>query len=324
MLKPQCQNLCARYYGWIALANSGFNGTLKIIVGSMAHSQALIADGFRSLTDVITAIMTRVSLRISRWPKDERHPYGHGKIAFLTSTLFGCLFLAVALGMAVRAVSSIVKDNLTPPIFVSAGPAVISILCSVALARYAACVSRHVHGPAVAAGAKEHVVDALSSAATLAGIIGALIGYPFLDPAAAVVVALLIARTGARILKDGANGLMDGSVAEGERDRMARCAASTPGVLRVAHLKTRQIGQGVWADAKIIVPAAMTLRQADRVAREVRNALMRNFPRIQDAVVYLEGQAPAPTAKRPLWHGIVSWVSRRFLSLGESRTTDES
>jgi len=310
MLKPQCQNFCGKYYGWICMANGAFNGALKIFVGIWANSQVLVADGFQSLTSVITAFITLISLRVSRWPKDETHPYGHGNVEFLMSAIFGFILLIVALVMIIRAVSAIAKGNLAPPLLVAIGPALISIISNISISRFGMCVSRQIHSPVIAANA-ENMSDALSSTATLLGIIGARVGYPVLDPLAAVLVALLIARIGVRILKNATDGLMDRSVTETERGRMLRRTAVVPGVQRVAYLKARQIGQKMWVDVGIVVPGAISLYKADRVAREVRSALMRSFSHIQDAVIYLENEPPVMAAKRGFWSRITSCLPAR-------------
>jgi cation diffusion facilitator family transporter len=315
---PRCQNFCGVYYGWIAMANSAFNAVFKISVGMVANSQALVASGLQSLTDVVSAIITLMSLRISRRPRDEKHPYGYGKIEFLTSGLFGSVLVAIALILIIRAIATITKGYLAPPLFVAIGPALVAIITNVAVSRYGMCVSRQINSPAIAANARA-MTDALVSTGTLIGIVGALVGFPILDSIAAILVSLVVAYIGLRILKDATDGLMDCSAPQPERMSMLRRAARVPGVQSVSLLKTRQIGQLFWVDICIVVPGSVTLYEAELVAREVRGDLMRNFPFLQEAVVYFDHFPEAPPPKPPFWRRMIPKWPRRKAESGSAQ-----
>jgi cation diffusion facilitator family transporter len=305
------------------MATGAFIGALKVFVGMWANSQALIADGFQSFAGVVTGFITLISLRVSRWPRDEKHPYGHGKIEFLMSGFFGLLLVFAALLMAVRAISAIISGNLTPPLLAAIGPALISIVCNVSISRFGMCVSRQLNSPVIAANA-ENTADALSSVATILGIVGARFGYPVLDPIAAIIVAFLIARIGVHIVRSSTGGLMDKSAPESDRVRMVRCVAAVPGVRRVAYLRTRQMGQEMWVDVGIAVPGAISLQKADGIARDARNALMREFDRLQDAVVYLEDEPFLdPVPERSVWRKILSRFTTRRLASGSKSSPAE-
>ena len=293
MRKPQCQ-WCAKYSSWVTFSSNTFNGALQVSLGLMTTSQALVADGFHSFADAATNLITLGVLKISGKPGDKDHPYGHGKVEFLASSFFGMILLVLSAGIMIRAVVSIVRGDLPPINFIALGPAIISILVNIAIAKYGLCVGREMNSPVVVANAKENVADAFAAIASLAGIIGALMGFPWLDRIAAILVALLIARMGLGIFHEAGMGLMDGSVGEADRQALRRLVRPMPGVEKVALLKTRRIGQKTWADVTIEVPAWMPLHEADRVARDVRNAIMRKFETMQDAVVYLD--TPGPVA----------------------------
>ncbi len=304
MKKPQCESFCGKYYGWISFSSNLFNAAFKIGVGLLTASQALVADGLHSLSDSLTAIVTIITLKVSRRPGDKSHPYGHGKIEFIASALFGLMLLVLALTIMVRSIGSMATEALEPPNFLAIGPAVVSILVNIAISNYGLCVGRNINSPVIIANAKENRADAFSSIASLVGIIGALLGYPFLDPLAALVVSLLIGRMGIEILVEASAGLMDSSVEKNTRREMRAIARDVEGVQRVAFLKTRRIGQKVWADMGIEVRPSIPLNQGDRIAHEVRNALMRHYPNLQDAVVYLD-TGPRTAGRRTFLQRVV-------------------
>ena len=311
MKKPQCQTFCAKYYAWISFASNVFNATFKIGVGTATRSQALVADGFHSLSDSLTAIVTIATLRFSAKPSDARHPYGHGKIEFLSAAFFSLILIALSLWIMGRAVFAIVKGDVEAPNFLAVGPALVSILVNLAISNYGLCVGREINSPVVTANAKENRADAFSSIASLVGIIGALAGCTFLDPLAAVAVSLLIGRMGCEILSDAGAGLMDASVDENQRNDIRRRILSVPGAEKIAYLRTRRIGQKIWADVGIVVPSNLSLNEGDAVAQEVRNSLMRSLPQMEDSVVYLGGDQRAGRKKRGLLGAIASLWKRR-------------
>lgn len=310
MRKPQCQ-WCAKYYGWISFSSNIFNAVFKGGIGFLTGSQALIADGFHSLSDSLTAIVTIATLKVSEKPSDESHPYGHGKIEFISSAFFGLLLMVIAFILTIKAISSIVTHTVSAPNLLAPWPALVSILVNKAISSYGLCVGTEINSPVIVANAKENKADAASSVASLAGIVGALLGFPFLDPVAAILVAVLIAHMGYEIFHEAATGLMDGSVKQADQRRIQRLARSIAGVERVAFLKTRRIGQKTWADVGVAVSPTLSLKQADRIVNEVRNALMRKFEELQDAVVYLNTHEPVAPEKPTFWKRFAARFRRR-------------
>ena len=112
---------------------------------------------------------------------------------------------------------------------------------------------------------------------------------------------------------------MDASISRRERKRISRLARSVPGVQGISFLKTRRIGQKVWADVGIVVPSSITLAQGDTIAQEVQNTLLRNFIQMQDSVVYLE--ADGSRSKRRRLFGNVPALFGKMRSIG-SRLSD--
>ena len=300
MKKTECKTFCGKYYGWIAFITNLFNAAFKIGVGVVTASHALVADGFHSFADSLTAILTIFTLKLSQRPSDKSHPYGHGKVEYISASVFSVMLLALAAVIMVKSIRSIVVGNLSAPSFLAIGPAVVSIMVNIAISNYGLCVGREISSPVITANAKENRADAFSSIASLVGIVGALAGYPILDPLAAIGVSLLIGRMGWQILTESGTGLMDGSIEKDRRMRMRNLVGSVPGVKKVAFLRTRRIGQKTWADLGIEVSPRLSLYEGDRIAQDVQNSLMRNYPEMQEAVVYLNSE-PDLAWGREIW-----------------------
>ena len=119
-------------------------------------------------------------------------------------------------------------------------------------------------------------------------------------PLAAIVVSLLIGHMGIRILQDSSRGLMDASLPLKDRTEIFKIVSTVPGVEAIRFLKTRRLGQRIWVDTGIAVSADLPLREGDVIAQEVRNALLRNLPLLENSHVYLEPEEPRGFL-RSLW-----------------------
>jgi len=187
-----------------------FLGFVKVLVGYIGNSQALIADGIHSLSDLITDILVLVATKQSAQAADEGHPYGHDRIQTLVSLALAGSLGIIAIVIAWDAVIRIVSpESLLQPGFWPLAVAAISVVSKEGYFQY---VVRH---PSVAtsrmlyANAWHSRSDALSSLAVIVGVGGVLAGFAWADAFAAIVVAGLLLAVAYRIGREGAEELID-------------------------------------------------------------------------------------------------------------------
>lgn len=271
----------------VTLAGSLVNVLLvicKFIAGVLGHSAAMVADAVHSLSDLITDIVVIVFVRIAGKPEDKNHDYGHGKYETIATLLIGMALLAVAFGICKEGIGQIIAyiqgEVLESPGWVALGAALLSILAKEILFRYTRKVGIRQDSPAVIANAWHHRSDAFSSIGTAAGIGGAILlgeSGRVLDPLAAVVVSLFIARVAIKLLTNCFRELTEGSLPDTVEEDIIQTALSVPGVFQPHHLRTRRIGNRYAIDLHVRMDGKLTLREAHDKATLIENKLKERY-----------------------------------------------
>jgi len=202
---------CAKHVGRVNLwANIGLL-IVKLFGGIFGCSQALIADAVHSLNDVIIAILLIVGLKISSAPPDDDHHWGHGNIEFVVSAIIGTLLVCTAITITIVSMTSILRGDIYNPGILAVWAAAISVVANEIMFRHSLCAGEQMDSPAMIANAWENRADVYSSLAVLAGVFGARSGFAVLDPLAAIIVGIMIAKNGLKTLVSSVKGITDSS-----------------------------------------------------------------------------------------------------------------
>jgi cation diffusion facilitator family transporter len=260
---------------WVSVAVNIALSSVQIVVGVLAKSQGLIADGVHSLSDLVADFAVLLANQHSRKDADSEHPYGHQRFETGASLVLGLLLLAVGVGMVWSAVGKLEQPTLIPNVHLSAlWVALAALVAKECLFRYMLRVATKVKSGMLVANAWHARSDAASSLVVACGIVGNLLGYPLLDPIAALVVGLMVGKMGGSFGWDALNDLMDRGAGAEEVAAIRRTIADTPGVLGVHGLKTRRMGDMLVADAHIVVAADITVEAGHGIAVEARRRVL--------------------------------------------------
>ncbi|NBT91852.1 MAG: cation transporter [Betaproteobacteria bacterium] len=244
-------------------------------VGILAASQALVADGIHSLSDLVADFVVLVAGRHSQKDADEDHPYGHQRFENAASLALGLLLLGVGVGMVWSAVGKLQTPESIPTAHaVALWVALAALVAKELLFRYMLAVAKRVKSGMLVANAWHARSDAASSLVVSLGLVGNLMGYPLLDPVAALIVGLMVAKMGWGFGWDALHDLMDRAVDEDEVQAIRDTLLKTPGVAGVHDVRTRKMGDMVVADAHIEVDALLTVEQGHNIAVAARAAVM--------------------------------------------------
>ena len=262
----------------------------KFVAGTVGNSTALIADAIHSLSDLATDAVVYYSLKISGQKPDEEHPYGHGRAETIGASFIGIAVVLVGLGIAWEILTKVVNETFLVPTSIALVGAVVSIVIKEILYRYTMRAGEKLKSESIKANAWHHRSDAFSSLAALIGIAGAQLGWPLMDPLAAVIVGIMIAQVGITIARDAVNNLMDTGVSESELENMKVVIKESPGVLHFHELKTRRLGKDVLVDLHIQVPPRISISEAHNIAETVRYRLKQNVDDVSDALVHIDAE----------------------------------
>ncbi|MFL9924515.1 cation diffusion facilitator family transporter [Herbaspirillum lusitanum] len=266
--------------------------TLQIAAGIFSGSQALIADGVHSLSDLIADFVVLFAAHHSRKRADADHQYGHQRYENAASLALGGLLLAVGIGMLFSAIHKIQNFGHTPPVHVLAlWVALAALLSKELLFRYMLGVAQRVRSSMLVANAWHARSDAASSLVVALGIGGSLLGFTLLDPLAASVVGLMVIRMGWRFFWSALNDLMDKAVSEEELQAIRATLTQTPGVYGVHDLRTRKMGDMTLVDVHLEIDGAQTVTQGHAIAESARQRVM-DAHHVLDVMTHVD---PVPT-----------------------------
>ena len=256
----------------------------KFAAGILGHSAAMVADAVHSLSDFATDLIVMAFVRISSKPEDESHAYGHGKYETLATAIIGTVLFGVAVGIfwnGVTAIYHVICGEVLPqPSMLALAAALLSVALKEWVFRYTIRVGKQVRSAAVIANAWHHRSDALSSVGTSVGIGGAvLLGsyWTLLDPMAAVVVSLFIARVSIKLLVPCVDELLEKSLSPEIEETIRSIILKQPGVSSPHHLRTRRIGNAVAIEVHIRMEGSLPLTEAHAAASSIEQQLKQEF-----------------------------------------------
>jgi len=266
----------------------------KFAAGILGHSQAVLADGVHSLSDILTDLMVLVGARYWYRPADESHPYGHRRIETLVTLILGVSLAAVAAGIGYQAIASYEMPHAESPGWIAFAAAAVAIVTKEIIYRWTIATGRRIKSSALSANAWHHRSDALSSIPVAAAVAAAALepSLVFLDHVGAVVVAVFILQAAWKIASPALRQLVDAGAPSEAREAIRKIALDTDGVDLVHAVRTRYVGSGLQVDLHVKVDPEMSVREGHRIAEEVTQRLTAEGPDVLDVVVHTEPYEP--------------------------------
>ena len=280
---------------WVGFFANLFLSVGKIAAGIVGRSGAMIADGIHSISDFATDLVVMIFVKVSAMPKDDDHDYGHGKFETLATIIIGMALFVVAVGIFWKSIKLVVAvangQTIEPPEAIAFAAAAVSIAVKEGLYRYTKRIGEKVGSQVVVANAWHHRSDALSSIGTLLGIGGAyFLGqkWAVLDPIAAIIVSLLIAKVAYDLIKPGIGEMLERSLPKEQEDEIESIVLSNKHFSDVHNLKTRRIGSGIAIEMHVRVPGSMTVSDAHEATDDVEHRLREHYGQRTQVILHVE------------------------------------
>jgi len=260
---------------------------LKIIVGFVYNSIAVISDAINSFTDIIASIIVFISVKVSAKRADKEHPFGHGRaepIAGLIVAIFigivGFEIIKFAFDRLLEGSSSV--KGIVPIIVMG-----FTLVLKLGMYIYTVRVGKKVNSTAILASAMDHRNDVLISFAALIGVGGAYFGYNFLDPLVALVIGLWIIYVGYRIGMDNIKFLMGESPSEELMREIKEVVLKVDGVKGINGVRAHYVGVLLQVEVHIEVDRKLTIYRAHTIGKKVQNKLEK-LEEISKAFVHID------------------------------------
>jgi len=258
----------------------------KIVFGQLSGSISILSDGFHSLTDGASNVVALVGLQLANKPPDANHPYGHRKFETLAAAAIA-LFLVIIVVEVAQAAFFRFRAGGAPSVTASSFAIMLATLgINIAVVRSERRAARRLSSELLFADARHTQSDVFTSLAVIGALAGSAMGYPILDPLAAVVIIGFIGYAGFEIARDAAKILSDATVIS--EDDVRRVVDSVPTVLGCHQIRSRGASDHVFLDLHVWLDGATPLTEAHAVSHKVKDLLMERFPQIADAIIHIE------------------------------------
>lgn len=265
---------------------------LKVGMGIIGHSRALLADGINSTSDVAYYIVVKVFTKLAAKPADREHPYGHHQFESIASVVVGAFVITTAIAIFWDSVNAVYHlytegggDGGKLRLF-SMVTACGTIAVKTALFLMTRSAARATGNTSLVALALDHRNDILSSAGAAIGIALSWAGMPWGDPVAGACVALIVMKTGIDIIRESSDELMDTIPGDDLERQVRRIASSVDGVETIEHLQAHRFGPYFVVNITIGIDGDLSVARGDQIATEVEQQLTHGIGLVRNIYVH--------------------------------------
>jgi len=264
---------CARSVGKVNIVGNILMILIKGYMGVVGGSKGLIADAVHSCADLLATIVMIIGLHISGQEKDEAYPYGYGKAEYIVAVVIYLFLFVIGTYILFDGARAILEGRRVTPCLSAAWGAIFSIAINELMFRQSVCAGAQINSPSITAKAWETRSDVLSSIAVLIGILGAKMGFHFMDPLAAIIVGVIILRVCVEQVKGAITNLMDGASEEGMDDEVREALGHVANVSSIREINSREMGQELELEIRLGVPKDITVSQGETIKHETKQAI---------------------------------------------------
>ena len=267
-----------------------FLSVLKLMIGLLANSAALVADAANSISDVLSTIVVMIGIKLAGRKSDKDHPYGHERFESAAALILSAFVFVTGLMIGYNGVMKVIEGSageLVIPGALALIAAIITMVVKETMYWYTRAAAKKTDSSSLMAVAWDHRSDVLSSAGAFVGILGARIGLPILDPIASVIISLLILKVAVDIFRTAMRKMTDTSCDEAFEEEIRQVALEQEDVLGVDSISTRLFGDRIYVDIEISADGASTLDAAHSAAQRVHDAIEGRFEKVKHCMVHV-------------------------------------
>lgn len=260
---------------------------IKVIVGFMARSQAMIADALNSAGDIFASLMSYIGAKISSKPNDDDHPHGHGKAEYVFTQLISISMIVASVMMINSSVESIInKAHIEFSIWLIV-VCIITILVKVLLYFYTKFKSRKYNSLLIQASMEDHRNDVFVTLGTIIGIISSYFGFYFIDGIVGILISCWIAYAGFNLFKSAYKVLMDTNIDEEKQKEIINKVLEFKDILHVDSIISKPIGNKNIIILKVSMDGNMTINLSHDIAGKIKDDLINQFDYIYDVIIHI-------------------------------------
>jgi len=273
---------------WITIIINIILAVSKIVAGILGSSNAMVADGVHTLSDILTTFVVLMGLKISSKEADDEHPYGHEKYESVFAKILSVLLLLTGIFIGYKSITILINGDIKIPKSIALITAFLSIIVKEGMYWYTIKIARKIKSISMEADAWHHRSDAFSSVGTFVGVLGARLGFPALDPIAGIIVSMLVIKVGGDLYIKSVKELVDESASKEMLKIIKEKTKSIDGVRGIKDLKTRVFGNKIYVDMEIFVDSNISVKIGHDIAEKVHDRLEAEISDIKHCMIHIE------------------------------------
>lgn len=277
-------------FAWLSIGAAVATITLKTGAYFLTGSVGLLSDAIESFVNLAGAVMALVMLTIAARPADEDHVYGHTKAEYFASSTEGFLILGAAIGIISAAIQRLLQPKEIEQLGLGLIVSMVASLINLVVARILLNAGRQRQSITLEADAHHLMTDVWTSVGVIGGVaLVGLTGWNILDPIVAVLVALNIIWTGAKLIRRSVAGFMDEALPPREQELIQKVMNKYREMGVTFHaLRTRQAAARRFMSVHILVPGEWTVHDAHHIAEDFETDIRSTLGGVVTVFTHLE------------------------------------
>ena len=263
-----------------------FLSVIKLIIGFISNSQAMIADGINSSSDVFSSVMTYIGNRIANEPSDDNHNYGHGKAEYIFSLFIGITMIVLALKVLIQSANAIIFHNYFTFSWFLVIVCIITIIVKISLYAYSSSKAKRFNSILITANAKDHISDVFVTFSTLISILCGIFNIYILDGIIGIGISVIILYSGIKVILSSCKILMDESINELNKNEIINVINNYPQIDHIDKITSKPIGNKYIVIIKVSIDGNMTILESHNIVGKLKAELL-NFDYIHDVIIHV-------------------------------------
>jgi len=260
---------------------------IKVVVGFMSNSQAMIADAFNSASDILSSFMTYIGNRVASKEADEDHNLGHGKAEYIYSMLISVVMFGLGVNILIDSVKSIIDPSRFQFTVWLVIVCIVTILTKLGLYWYTRSVAKKYNNLLVDANSKDHRNDVVITSCNLIAAICSLYGVYIVDGIVGILISLWIIYTAICIYKDSYDVLMDKTISSETKDKVLAIIEDHDEVLKIQHFNATPVGYRYMVNFTIFVDGNLSTFESHEIANHLEEEIDEKVPEIYLTVIHV-------------------------------------
>lgn len=277
-----------------------FVSIAKVVVGLLASSIAIVSEGMNNAADALTSVLTLVGTKLAAKHPDEKHPFGYGRVEYLTSLVIGTLIIVTGTEMLTSSVKLVIHPEPLNISYLSLAVVAVSAIIKLALGTYSMKMGKKAGSGALEAVGIDCRNDSVVSLVTILSAVVFLVFHVSVDAYVGIFTSLLIIKAGYGVVKDTVSDLLGRA---GEHDlaiKLYKEIRATKGILNAADMMLHNYGPDAYSGSvNVEIDHSMTVGEAYQFLHELQLRIMYQYHVVMVFGIYaVDNDTPAAKALR--------------------------